>query len=151
MSTTVTTYFWFDDQAEEAANFYTALVPDSKITDITRLPDGSVFVVSLELAGHSVTLLNGGPGHQFTDAASVQVIVETQEEVDRLWAAFTADGEPGPCGWLTDKFGVSWQIVPAGMPALMSGRPEQIAAVDAALRTMQKVDLTTLWDAYERA
>lgn len=151
MSTTVTTFFWFDSKAEEAANFYTALVPESRITEVTPGPDGSAFIVSLELAGHSLTLLNGGPGHPFTDAASVQVIVENQEEVDRLWDALTEGGAPGPCGWLTDKYGLSWQIVPSDLPKLMSGEPAKIAAVGGALRTMSKIDLKALQHAYDNA
>ncbi|WP_330180723.1 VOC family protein [Nocardia sp. NBC_01503] len=150
MSTTVTTFLWFDNQAEEAANCYTSLVADSKVTDISRGPDGTAFVISLELAGHALTLLNGGPGHTFTDAASIQVVVDGQDEVDRLWAAFTAEGEPGPCGWLTDKYGLSWQIVPAGMPDLM-GDPARLPAVNAALRSMSKIDLKALQDAYDNA
>ncbi|MEV6067428.1 VOC family protein [Nocardia sp. NPDC052001] len=152
MTTTVNTFLWFDNQAEEAAEFYTGLVADSRITDISRGPDGTAFVVTLELAGHALTLLNGGPGHTFTDAASLQVVVDGQDEVDRLWAAFTADGEPGPCGWLTDKYGVSWQIVPSGLPALLSGiEPARMMAVNAALQTMTKIDLKTLQDAYDNA
>ncbi|MRH90603.1 VOC family protein [Nocardia sp. SYP-A9097] len=152
MTTTVTTFLWFDTQAEEAANLYTSLVADSRITDISRMPDGSAFIVSLELAGHSITLMNGGPAHPHTDAASIQVVVDGQEEVDRLWSAFTADGTPGPCGWLTDEYGLSWQIVPSGLPALMGGtEPARTAAVTTALRAMSKIDLKTLQDAYDNA
>lgn len=152
MTTTVTTFLWFDTQAEEAATFYTSLVPDSRITGITPGPDGTAFIVSLELAGHQLTLLNGGPGHPFTDAASIQVVVDGQEEVDRLWSAFTAEGTPGPCGWLTDKYGLSWQIVPAALPALLGGtEPARAAAVSTALRTMSKIDMKTLQDAYDHA
>ncbi|WP_067563613.1 VOC family protein [Nocardia acidivorans] len=150
MSTTVTTFLWFENQAEEAATFYTSLIADSKVTDINRGPDGTAFVISLELAGHALTLLNGGPGHPFTDAASIQVVVDGQDEVDRLWAAFTAEGEPGPCGWLTDKYGLSWQIVPAGMSALMND-PGRVPAVTASLRTMTKIDLQTLRNAFDNA
>ncbi|MBB5912273.1 putative 3-demethylubiquinone-9 3-methyltransferase (glyoxalase superfamily) [Nocardia transvalensis] len=146
--TSVNTFLWFDNDAEEAAEFYTAAVPDSRITDITRGPDGAVFVVSLDLAGHAVTLLNGGPGHSFTDATSIQVIVETQDEVDRLWAALTADGTPGPCGWLTDRYGLAWQVVPEPLTALLAG--DRAAAVGAALRTMSKIDLKVLQDAHDR-
>ncbi|WP_327139461.1 VOC family protein [Nocardia sp. NBC_01327] len=152
MSTTVTTFLWFDTQAEEAAEFYTSLVPGSRITDISRGPDGAAFIVSLELAGHSLTLLNGGPAHPHTDAASIQAVVDGQEEVDRLWDAFTAEGKPGPCGWLTDKYGLSWQVVPSGLPQLMGGTdPARSAAASTALRTMSKIDLKTLQDAYDNA
>ncbi|AHH16226.1 3-demethylubiquinone-9 3-methyltransferase-like protein [Nocardia nova SH22a] len=105
-------------------------------------PDGSAFIVTAELAGHAVTLMNGGPGHPFSDAASIQVVVDGQDEVDRLWAALTDGGEPGPCGWLTDRYGLSWQIVPAELPALLSG--EHAAAAGAALRTMSKIDLAAI-------
>ncbi len=148
MTTTVSTFFWFDDAAEQAAEFYVSLLPDARIVDITRNPDGSAFVVSLELAGHAVTLLNGGPGHPFSDAASLQVLVDGQEEVDRLWQALTADGgEPGPCGWLTDRYGLSWQIVPSELAKLMGG--ERAVSVAAALRTMSKIDLAVLRDVHD--
>ncbi|MFI5777722.1 VOC family protein [Nocardia sp. NPDC051570] len=146
--TSVNTFLWFDSEAEQAAEFYVALLPDARIVEVTRNPDGSAFLVALELAGHAISLLNGGPGHRLTDAASLQVIVEGQAEVDRLWAALTADGgEPGPCGWLTDRYGLSWQIVPSELPKLMSG--ERAAAVGAALRTMSKIDLRALRDAHD--
>ncbi|WP_024799773.1 VOC family protein [Nocardia sp. BMG51109] len=146
--TSVNTFLWFDRGAEAAAEFYTSVVPDSRITDISRNPDGSAFIVSLELAGHAVTLMNGGPGHSHTDAASIQVLVDTQDEVDRLWAALTDGGASGPCGWLTDRYGLSWQVVPAPMLTLMSG--DRAAAVGAALRTMSKIDLKVLQDAHDR-
>ncbi|MCX4092258.1 VOC family protein [Nocardia sp. alder85J] len=141
--TSVITFLWFDAGAEEAAEFYTALIPDSRITEVSRNPDGSAFVVSLELAGHTVALLNGGPTYALSEAASLQVIVEDQGEVDRLWDALTADGgKPGPCGWLIDRYGLSWQIVPAELPALLSG--DRAAAVGAAMRTMSKLDIEGL-------
>ncbi|RMI35779.1 VOC family protein [Nocardia stercoris] len=142
MTTTVTSFVWFDSAAEQAAEYYTQQIPGSKITGITRNPDGSAFIVELELAGHSVTLLNGGPAHPHTDAFSLQVIVDGQAEVDRLWDALTADGgKPGPCGWLTDRWGLSWQVVPSELPALMGENP---AAVGTAIRTMSKLDLEAL-------
>ncbi|MFF0491825.1 VOC family protein [Nocardia sp. NPDC004068] len=140
--TTVTTFVWFDHEAEQAAEFYVGLLPGSRVTGITRTPDGAPFVISTELAGHPVTLMNGGPGHPFTDAISLQVTVEGQAEVDRLWSALTAEGTPGPCGWLTDRYGLSWQIVPTELPTLLTG--PQAPAVSAALRTMTKIDLETL-------
>ncbi|WP_280271090.1 VOC family protein [Nocardia wallacei] len=146
--TSVTTFFWFERDAEQAAEFYTATVPDSRITDISRSPDGSAFIVALELAGHAVTLMNGGPDHPLSDAASIQVVVDTQHEVDRLWAALTEGGAPGPCGWLTDRYGLSWQVVPAALPKLLNG--DHAAAVGAALRTMSKIDLAVLQDAHDR-
>ncbi len=145
--TSVNTFFWFDTEAEPAAEFYAAAVPDSRITGVTRGEDGSAFVVTLDLAGHAITLLNGGPGHPHTDAASIQVVVEGQEAVDRLWEALTEGGKPGPCGWLEDRYGLSWQVVPAALPELLSG--ERAAEVGAALRTMSKIDLKVLQDAHD--
>ncbi|MEV5652089.1 VOC family protein [Nocardia sp. NPDC052254] len=140
--TSVNTFLWYDNDAEAAAEFYTEAVPGSRITGITRNPDGSAFIVTLDLAGHAVTMMNGGPGHPFTDAASIQVVVDGQDEVDRLWTTLTEGGEPGPCGWLTDRYGLSWQVVPAELPELLSG--DHAAAAAAALRTMSKIDLSAI-------
>lgn len=148
----VNTFFWFDSAAEEAAAFYAAVVPNSSVTDISRNADGSAFVVTLDLDGHAVTLMNGGPGHPLTDAASLQVIVETQDEVDRLWDALTDGGAPGPCGWLTDRYGLSWQVVPTALPKLLSGEdPAKTIAVGTALRAMAKLDIKALQHAYDNA
>lgn len=147
----VDTFLWFDADAEAAAELYVAAVPNSRIVEVTRQGDGSVFIVSLELDGHAVTLMNGGPGHPHSAAASLQVIVETQEEIDRLWDALTEGGTPGECGWLTDRFGVSWQVVPAALPKLMGGEPERVIAVGTALRSMTKIDLPALQRAYDQA
>ncbi|MFE3541743.1 VOC family protein [Nocardia sp. NPDC059177] len=148
----VTTFLWFDTDAEAAAQLYTATVPNSRITEITRQGDGSAFVIELDLDGHAVTLMNGGPGHPHSDAASLQVVVDTQAEIDRIWDALTeAGGAPGPCGWLTDRFGVSWQVVPAVLPKLMSGEPDRVIAVGTTLRAMSKLDIAELQQAYDRA
>ncbi|MFI6168690.1 VOC family protein [Nocardia sp. NPDC051052] len=148
----INTFFWFESAAEEAATLYTALVPNSRITDVARDSAGVAFVVSVELDGQSVTLMNGGAGHPLTDAASLQVVVETQEEIDRLWDALTEGGAPAPCGWLTDRFGLSWQVTPAVLPTLMSGaNPAKTIAVGTALRGMSKLDIKTLQDAYDNA
>lgn len=148
----VNTFLWFDSDAEEAANRYTALIPNSRVVEINRHPDGSAFIVTIELDGHPYTLMNGGPGHPFTDAASIQVIVDTQTEVDQLWDALVDGGEPGPCGWLTDRHGLSWQVVPAPLlPLLNSENPTKAAAVATTLRTMSKLDLKSLRDAYDQA
>ncbi|GAB2641465.1 VOC family protein [Nocardia goodfellowii] len=148
----VTTFFWFESGAEQAGQRYVEIVPNSRVLNIARQADGSAFVVDLELDGQRVTLMNGGPGHPLTDAASIQLIVDTQDEVDRLWDALTEDGEPGPCGWLTDRFGLSWQVAPSALPQLMlDGNPAQTAAVGAALRTMSKIDVKALRDAYAQA
>ncbi|MBF6237486.1 VOC family protein [Nocardia otitidiscaviarum] len=149
--TTLRTFVWFDNAAEEAANFYTAVVPDSRVLDITRNADGTAFVVDLELAGHAVTLLNGGPGHPLNDSISLQLEVDTQEEIDRLWEALTEGGEPGPCGWLSDRFGLTWQVTPAILPTLLNGvDPAKTLAAGTAMRTMGKLDIKVLQDAYDR-
>ncbi|MET7769674.1 VOC family protein [Nocardia sp. NPDC005366] len=148
----VNTFLWFDSEAEQAATRYVELVANSRITDIARHPDGSAFIVSIELDGQSITLMNGGPGHPLTDAASIQVVVDSQEEVDRLWDALTEGGTPGNCGWLTDRYGLSWQVAPAGLPELMMGDdPAKTAAVGTVLRTMSKLDIKVLRDAYDGA
>ncbi|GEM30691.1 VOC family protein [Nocardia neocaledoniensis NBRC 108232] len=149
---TVSTFLWFDTDAEAAGELYAATVPNSRVVEITRQGDGSAFVVSLDLDGHAVTLMNGGPGHPHTDAASLQITVDTQDEIDALWDALTADGgEPGPCGWLTDRFGVSWQVVPAELPKLLAGETERVIAVGTALRAMSKLDIAALRRAHDQA
>ncbi|MEU2043358.1 VOC family protein [Nocardia niwae] len=149
----VNTFFWFDNAAEEAAALYTSVIPNSRVVEVSRNSDGSVFIVLLDLDGQAVTLMNGGPDHQLTEAASLQVIVDTQDEVDRLWEALTANGgEPGPCGWLKDRYGLSWQVVPSALPKLMNGDdPAKTIAVGTALRSMSKLDLAVLQDAYDNA
>lgn len=148
----VNTFLWFDTAAEEAGKFYASVVPNSRVVEVTRNDDGAAFVVTLDLDGHSVTLMNGGPGHPHTDAASLQIVVDSQEEVDRLWDALTEGGEPGPCGWLTDRYGLSWQVVPSVLSKLMGGDdPAKTIAVGTALRTMSKLDARALQDAYDRA
>ncbi len=148
----VNTFLWFDSDAEEAAIRYTALIPNSRIVEVNRHPDGSAFIVSIELDGHPYTLMNGGPGHPFTDAASIQVIVDTQAELDHLWDGLTDGGAPGPCGWLTDHYGLSWQVVPATLPTLLNGvAPTKTGAVVTALRSMSKLDIKVLQDAYDNA
>ncbi|MFG1791434.1 VOC family protein [Nocardia sp. NPDC049149] len=148
----VNTFFWFDSAAEEAATFYASVVPNSRVVDVARQSDGSAFIVSIELDGQAVTLMNGGPGHPLSDAASLQVVVETQDEVDRLWDALTEGGAPGPCGWLTDRYGLSWQVVPTALLTLMGGAdPAKTIAVGTALQSMSKLDIKTLQDAYDNA
>ncbi|MFF0543094.1 VOC family protein [Nocardia thailandica] len=147
----VNTFLWFDNAAAEAADLYARVVPNSRVVETTRQGDGSVFIVTLDLDGHAVTLMNGGPGHPHTDAASLQIVVDGQDEVDRIWDALTEDGgAPGSCGWLTDRFGVSWQVVPAQLPALLGGDdPARTIAVGTALRGMSKLDIAALRRAYD--
>src|SRR5688572_24574727 len=122
----ITTFFWFDTQAEEAAKFYTSLFKDSKITEINRygegapMPAGLAMTVNFEMEGQEYIALNAGPQFKFTEAISLMVKCKDQAEIDRLWSALTADGgEEGPCGWLKDKYGLSWQIVPENIGELL--------------------------------
>ena len=156
---TITPCLWFDTQAEEAANFYCAIFKSSKITSISRFPEagqevhhkpaGSVMVVAFELDGQPFTALNGGPQFTFDEAVSFQVMCETQVEVDYYWNALTAGGEEGPCGWLKDKFGLSWQVVPTAIPRMMTD-PDRAksARVMNAFMQMKKLDLAAIERAF---
>ena len=139
----ITPFLWFDDQAEEAASFYASLFEGSRVVDVTRY--GEVTIVSFELAGQRVTALNGGPTYRFTEAFSFAVDCEDQAEVDRLWAALTDGGEEGPCGWLKDRYGLSWQIVPKALPRLLGDPdPEKPRRVMEAMLRMRKLDVAEL-------
>lgn len=154
----ITTYLWFDNQAEEAARFYTSIFDNSRIVDIQRYgeagpgPKGDVMIVTFELAGQRFIALNGGPEFTFSEAISLYVDCATQEEVDELWAKLTADGgEEGPCGWLKDKFGLSWQIIPRTLTDLLSDPdPAKADRVMRAMLEMKKIDIQRLVDAYEQ-
>jgi predicted 3-demethylubiquinone-9 3-methyltransferase (glyoxalase superfamily) len=154
---TISTCLWFDTQAEEAANFYVSLLDDSDVTDVQHLegtPSGdNVALVFFRLAGKEFMAINGGPQFPFTEAISISVGVEDQAEVDRLWAALTADGgEEGQCGWLKDKFGLSWQVVPERMGELLSDPdPERRQRAMQAMLQMQKIDVKVLEDAANAA
>jgi predicted 3-demethylubiquinone-9 3-methyltransferase (glyoxalase superfamily) len=148
----ITPFLWFDNQAEEAMNFYVSIFKNSKVGTISRYgdagpgPKGSVMVASFELDGAKFTALNGGPHFKFTEAISLYVDCETQDEVDYFWGKLTADGgAPSQCGWLKDKFGLSWQIVPAALPRLLSD-PDRSKAnrVMQAMLQMQKIDVAKL-------
>jgi predicted 3-demethylubiquinone-9 3-methyltransferase (glyoxalase superfamily) len=150
----VSTFLWFDDQAEEAANFYTSIFKNSKIKNISRYgeagprPKGSVLVVNFELDGRSFQALNGGPMFKFTEAISLVVNCETQEEVDYYWEKLTQGGQESQCGWLKDKFGLSWQVVPTALGKLISNPDKEKAnRVMQALMKMVKIDIKTLEDA----
>jgi len=153
----VTPCLWFDTQGEEAANFYTSVFPNSKILNISRYgeagpgPEGQALTVSFELDGQEFTALNGGPQFTFSEAISFQVSCDSQEEVDRFWDTLSQGGEEGQCGWLKDRFGVSWQIVPAAMGQLLGGPDQQRSqqAVTAMLQ-MKKLDIHQLQDAYDK-
>jgi predicted 3-demethylubiquinone-9 3-methyltransferase (glyoxalase superfamily) len=148
----IITYLWFDNQAEEAANFYTSLFKDSKVTNVSRYPEGSpvpagsVMTVSFQLAGQEFIALNAGPQFKFTEAISLYVNCETQEEVDELWEKLTAGGgEEQPCGWLKDKYGLSWQIIPTALTELMSDPdPAKAQRVAEAMLKMSKIDIAGL-------
>jgi len=153
----ITPFLWFDYQAEEAARFYISIFKNSKITGITRYgkagpgPDGSVMTVSFELDGQELTALNGGPQFKFTEAISLVVDCETQAEVDTLWKKLTEGGEEVQCGWLKDKYGLSWQIVPSGLNELLYGKDAERSrrAMEAMLQ-MKKLDIAKIQQAYEQ-
>ena len=148
----ITPFLWFDSQAQEAAEFYVSVFPDSEILSLARYgdagpgPAGSVMVVGFALRGQEFNALNGGPVCQFNPAISFVVDCETQEEVDHYWDAMTADGgQPVQCGWLTDKFGVSWQIVPRRLNELMASPDPAVAKrVTEAMLKMVKLDIAEL-------
>lgn len=150
----VATCLWFDDQAEEAARFYTSLLPDSRIVDDGRVdPDTPPIMVTFTLAGTPFQALNGGPHFQLNEAASISVSTADQAETDRLWNALIADGgSESQCGWLEDRFGLSWQIVPEALPRLL-GADDRAAANRAmeALLQMQKIDIARLEAAFRGA
>ena len=153
----ITPFLWFDDQAEEAVNLYTSIFKDSKIVSLARYGEagpgkpGTVMTATFQIAGQEFVALNGGPEYKFTEAISFYVHCESQEEVDYFWEKLTPGGEEGPCGWLKDKFGVSWQIVPNVLAELM-GDPDAAKAgrVTQAMLQMKKIDIARLRQAYER-
>ena len=152
----ITPCLWFDNQAEEAMNHYVAIFKNSKAGSVTRYggagpgPKGSVMTASFELEGQQFTALNGGPHFKFTEAVSFVVNCDTQEEVDELWAKLSEGGQTQQCGWLKDKFGLSWQIVPSVLIELMTDPdPEKTRRVTEAMLQMTKIDIATLRRAYE--
>jgi predicted 3-demethylubiquinone-9 3-methyltransferase (glyoxalase superfamily) len=155
----ITPFLWFDHQAEEAVALYTSLFPNSKITNVTRYgsegaavsgrSEGSVMTSSFELDGQAFMALNGGPAFQSTEAISLMVSCETQEEVDRLWEKLSEGGQESQCGWLKDRFGLSWQIVLTARGQLMSDPDsEKSNRVMQAMLKMQKIDIEALQQAY---
>ena len=148
---------WFDGQAEEAAHFYVTVFKNSRIVHKTRYveglprPAGTVMTVQFILDGEEFLALNGGPQFKFSPALSLVAYCDTQQEVDTLWRKLSEGGQEGQCGWLTDKYGVSWQIVPAVLDKLMQGKdPERPKRVMQALLKMTKLDIKTLQRAYEK-
>jgi predicted 3-demethylubiquinone-9 3-methyltransferase (glyoxalase superfamily) len=151
----ITPFLWFNNQAEEAMHFYTSIFRNAKVGNITRYgeagpgPEGSVMIASFELEGQQFTALNGGPEFTFSPAISFVVHCETQEEVDELWEKLSEGGEKQDCGWLKDKYGVSWQIFPIILGELLNDPdPEKSQRVMRVMLQMQKLDIKTLKQAY---
>src|SRR5256884_5177989 len=154
----ITTFLWFDNKAEEAANFYVSLFKNSKLKEIRRYgdagpgPKGSVMTITFQIEGQDFIALNGGPHFSFTPAISLFVNCETQEEVDQLWEKLAEGGRKDRCGWLQDKYGLSWQIIPRALQQLMSDPdPKKSASVMQAMLQMDKIDIEALKRAHEKA
>jgi predicted 3-demethylubiquinone-9 3-methyltransferase (glyoxalase superfamily) len=151
MNDELVTCLWFDTEGEDAATFYTSIFPDAKLGEITRYgsagprAEGTVMTVGFELMGQEFLALNGGPGYTFNQAISFQIMCENQEEVDRYWTLLTDGGQEGPCGWLNDKFGVPWQVVPRALPELLQ-QPDADKAqrVMQAMLAMKKIEIGEL-------
>jgi predicted 3-demethylubiquinone-9 3-methyltransferase (glyoxalase superfamily) len=153
----ITPFLWFDHQAEEAARFYVAIFPNSVMGKITRYsgagpgPKGSVMTVAFQLDGQHFTALNGGPHFKFTEAISFVVHCETQEEVDQYWEQLSQGGQEVQCGWVKDKFGLSWQIVPtAFIKMAQDENPAKVERVMKAMLQMKKLDIASLEKAYRQ-
>lgn len=142
---------WFDTEAEEAAAFYVSVFDDARVVNVTRYPEGAqrpagtVMTVDFEIGGQRFTGINGGPQFTFDEAVSFLITCDTQEELDRYWEALTDGGSEGPCGWLKDRFGLSWQVVPAGMEELFADPDaSRVSRAMAAMFTMRKLDIAAL-------
>jgi len=154
----ITPWLWFDTEGEDAATLYTSIFKDSRILDITRYgaggprPEGAVMTVSFELAGQQLVALNGGPQFTFTEAVSFQVSCENQDEVDEFWTKLSDGGSEGQCGWLKDRFGVSWQIVPTALGELLGDPdPGRSQRAMAAMLGMSKIDIAAMQRAADQA
>jgi predicted 3-demethylubiquinone-9 3-methyltransferase (glyoxalase superfamily) len=152
----ITPFLWFENQAEEAANFYTSIFKNAKVGKVSRygagapMPKGTAMTVSFEIEGQGFMALNGGPVFQFSPAISFFVNCETQEEVDGLWEKLSEGGEKQRCGWLKDKFGLTWQIVPAALGEMMQDKdPAKVKRVTMAMLKMSKIEIEGLKRAYE--
>ena len=153
----ITPFLWFDGNAEEAVNFYASIFTNSKIVNICRYgeagpgPKGSVMTVEFQLEGQDFIALNGGPQFKFTEAISFSVNCETQEEVDKFWEKLSDGGEEGPCGWLKDRYGLSWQVNPTVLGEMLSDPdPAKAQRVMEAMLQMKKIDIKRLRQAYEK-
>ncbi|OEJ96063.1 VOC family protein [Streptomyces thermolilacinus] len=149
-------FLWFDTEAEEAAAHYTAIFPDSRVVEVVPYPEGSprpagmVMTVEFELAGQRYVALNGGPEFRFSEAVSLAVECEDQEEIDHYWSRLSEGGEEGPCGWLKDKYGLSWQVNPRELDTMLKDPdPGKSRRVTEAMMAMKKLDLQALRDAYQ--
>lgn len=152
----ITPFLWFDNQAEEAAGFYVSLFQDSRVGQVTRYgeagpgPPGQAMTVEFQLAGVAFIALNGGPHFKLNEAFSMSIDCEDQAEVDALWEKLTAGGAPSQCGWLTDKYGLSWQVVPSILPRLLSDAdPKKSQRVMQAMLQMTKIEISKLQQAYD--
>jgi len=153
----ITPFLWFDGKAEEAMNFYVSIFKSSKIANVVRYgeagpgPKGTVITATFQLEGQEFIALNGGPQFKFTEAVSFWVSCETQEEIDDMWEKLSAGGEKGRCGWLKDRYGLSWQIVPPVLGEMLGDKdPEKSKRVMMAMLQMDKINIETLKQAYER-
>jgi len=149
----ITPFLWFDGKAEEATNFYVGIFRNSRVLSINRAgKDGPVFSTTFNLDGQDFFALNGGPMFSFTPAISFFVNCETQAEVDELWGKLAEGGSEEPCGWLKDRYGMSWQIIPSLLPRLISDRdPKKAQGAMAAMMKMKKIDMAALQKAYDEA
>lgn len=154
----ITPFLWFNDQAEEAMNFYVSLFRNSRILMLRRYgkdgpgPEGTVMTGTFQLEGQEFMALNGGPHFSFTPAISLFVSCKTQEEVDKLWGNLSAGGAPRQCGWVQDKFGLSWQIIPTALGELLGDKdPARSGAVMKAMLKMRKISVKDLQEAYDQA
>jgi predicted 3-demethylubiquinone-9 3-methyltransferase (glyoxalase superfamily) len=146
----ITPNLWFDTQAEEAAEFYVSIFPNSRITNVSHYtegsprPAGSVLTVDFLLDGQQITAINGGPEFTFDEAISLLITCADQAEIDHYWSRLTDGGEEGPCGWLKDRYGLSWQVVPDGFAEMMSGDPARAARAMQAVMGMKKLDVAAI-------
>ncbi|HWL92501.1 MAG TPA: VOC family protein [Phycisphaerae bacterium] len=154
----ITPFLWFDNNAEEAVNLYLSIFKNSKTTKVARYgdagpgPKGSIMTIAFQLEGQDFIALNGGPMYKFTEAISLSVDCKTQQEVDELWEKLSAGGQPGQCGWLKDKFGLSWQIVPSALVEMLQDKDaEKSKRVMQAMMQMRKIDIGRLRQAYENS
>ena len=149
----ITPFLWFNDNAEDAIKFYTSIFGNSKIVSQSNTPDGKYMLGTFQIEGQEYFVINGGPAFKFTEAISLFVNCKDQAEVDYLWEKLTSEGgEESRCGWLKDKFGLSWQIIPEALGRLMGDEdPKKAKAVMDAMLTMKKIDVKSLQDAYDKA